>query len=135
MGTHANVFVEKEDGTLTGTYCHYDGYLTGVGDALKEISHKDFTKLVRKAQKKGGFRAIAGGVDLLEGGPPCILTSITDDMNCDVEYTYIKCLDEGVDVVIGGRRFRERDDYDGDVIVNPKSANTKKTKVKKKNKK
>ena len=133
MGTHANVFVEKEDGTLTGTYCHYDGYLSGVGDALKEISHKDFTKLVRKAQKKGGFRAIAGGVDVL-GGPPYVLTSVTDDMNCDVEYTYIKCLDEGVDVVIGGRRFRERTELATRIAL-ARSANSKKTKVKKKNKK
>lgn len=35
MGTHAMIgFYNKEDGSVDATYCHYDGYLDGVGRTL-----------------------------------------------------------------------------------------------------
>lgn len=34
MSTRSYIFVENEDGTLDGIYCHFDGYLDGVGTVL-----------------------------------------------------------------------------------------------------
>lgn len=36
MITRSNIFIENADGTLDGVYCHFDGYLGGVGTALLE---------------------------------------------------------------------------------------------------
>lgn len=35
MSTHSFIGIESEPGKITGVYCHYDGYLEGVGDTLK----------------------------------------------------------------------------------------------------
>jgi hypothetical protein len=34
MGTHAMIGVYNQDGSVTASYCHYDGYLEGVGRTL-----------------------------------------------------------------------------------------------------
>jgi hypothetical protein len=34
MGTPSMIGVVNEDGSVTATYCHYDGYLEGVGRTL-----------------------------------------------------------------------------------------------------
>lgn len=34
MGTAAMIGIYNEDGTVTASYCHYDGYLEGVGATL-----------------------------------------------------------------------------------------------------
>lgn len=34
MGTRAMIGFVNEDGSVTSTYCHYDGYLEGVGRTL-----------------------------------------------------------------------------------------------------
>lgn len=36
MSTRSNIFIENTDGTLDGVYCHFDGYLEGVGTVLLE---------------------------------------------------------------------------------------------------
>lgn len=108
MSTHCNVFLEKADGTFTGTYCHYDGYPSGVGAELEKMSYMSFKSFLVEAQRGGGFRSIAGGISYLTDGVPCVLNNLSDEGPCDVEYTYIKCLDGGVDLVIEGRRYRER---------------------------
>ena len=35
MSTHSFIGIESESGKIAGVYCHYDGYLEGVGDTLK----------------------------------------------------------------------------------------------------
>jgi len=34
MGTHCTIGYEREDGTIVASYCHYDGYMSGVGAKL-----------------------------------------------------------------------------------------------------
>ena len=34
MGTHAMIGIYNADGTVTASYCHYDGYVEGVGRTL-----------------------------------------------------------------------------------------------------
>ena len=36
MSTRSRIAIENQDGTVTSIYCHFDGYLSGVGILLKE---------------------------------------------------------------------------------------------------
>jgi hypothetical protein len=36
MATRSRIAIENQDGTVTSIYCHFDGYLSGVGKLLKE---------------------------------------------------------------------------------------------------
>jgi len=35
MATRSRIAIENQDGTVTSIYCHFDGYLSGVGKLLK----------------------------------------------------------------------------------------------------
>jgi len=43
MATRSRIAIENENGTVTSIYCHFDGYLSGVGKKLFE--HYDREKL------------------------------------------------------------------------------------------
>jgi len=36
MGTRSTIAIQNEDGTVTGIYCHWDGYLSNNGRILEE---------------------------------------------------------------------------------------------------
>ena len=36
MATRSNIAIENQDGTVSAIYCHYDGYIDGVGKKLYE---------------------------------------------------------------------------------------------------
>lgn len=36
MSTRSRIGIENQDGTTTSIYCHFDGYISGVGKLLKE---------------------------------------------------------------------------------------------------
>jgi len=36
MGTRSTIAIQNEDGTVTGIYCHWDGYLSNNGRILQE---------------------------------------------------------------------------------------------------
>ena len=36
MATRSRIAIENQDGSVTSIYCHFDGYLSGVGKLLKE---------------------------------------------------------------------------------------------------
>jgi hypothetical protein len=36
MATRSNIAIEKQDGTVSSIYCHFDGYVGGVGKRLFE---------------------------------------------------------------------------------------------------
>lgn len=43
MATRSRIAIEKQDGTVDSIYCHFDGYLSGVGKTL--FNHYDKEKL------------------------------------------------------------------------------------------
>ena len=44
MSTHSTIALEFQDGSISQIYCHYDGYLSGVGQTL--LTHySDFQKM------------------------------------------------------------------------------------------
>jgi hypothetical protein len=36
MATRSNIAIENQDGTVSSIYCHFDGYVEGVGEMLFE---------------------------------------------------------------------------------------------------
>lgn len=52
MGTHAMIGIVNNDGTVTASYCHYDGYLSGVGQTL--FNHYN-TQYDAEVVAKGGY--------------------------------------------------------------------------------
>lgn len=42
MATRSRIAIENQDGTVTSIYCHFDGYLSGVGKKL--FNHYDREK-------------------------------------------------------------------------------------------
>jgi hypothetical protein len=52
MGTHAMIGIVENDGTVTASYCHYDGYLAGVGQTL--FNHYN-TQYDAEVVAKGGY--------------------------------------------------------------------------------
>ena len=52
MGTHAMIGICNEDGSVTASYCHYDGYVEGVGRTL--VEHYD-TQYDAEIVAKGGY--------------------------------------------------------------------------------
>ena len=41
MGTRSMIGIVNESGTISASYCHYDGYLDGVGKTLMEFYNND----------------------------------------------------------------------------------------------
>jgi hypothetical protein len=55
MATRSRIAIENQDGTVNSVYCHWDGYLSGVGKTL--FNHYDQEKL-RKLLELGGLSAL-----------------------------------------------------------------------------
>jgi hypothetical protein len=45
MATRSRIAIENQDGTVDSIYCHFDGYISGVGKTL--FNHYDQEKLER----------------------------------------------------------------------------------------
>ena len=44
MSTRSRIAIENQDGTVTSVYCHFDGYLEGVGKKLFEHYDREKTE-------------------------------------------------------------------------------------------
>jgi len=44
MATRSRIAIENENGTVTSIYCHFDGYLSGVGKKLFEHYDREKTE-------------------------------------------------------------------------------------------
>jgi len=44
MATRSRIAIENENGTVTSIYCHFDGYLSGVGKTLFEHYDREKTE-------------------------------------------------------------------------------------------
>ena len=60
MGTHAQLGVKQQDGSITGCYVHYDGYPEHMVPAIKNYVDNFTTSglvlLIASAQAGGGMR-------------------------------------------------------------------------------
>lgn len=44
MSTRSRIAIENQDGTVTSVYCHFDGYVKGVGKILFENYNREKTE-------------------------------------------------------------------------------------------
>lgn len=93
MSTHSYICVDCGD-KIRGSYCHYDGYLQGVGHTLLH-RYKDFA-LICELISAGGFRSLQESVDLIEyfDDEPYIEYSsesglIESAIDYDIDYIYL----------------------------------------------
>ena len=98
MGTRSNVYVETEQGTYLGTYCHYDGYPDHMFPTLQAIDNDTLLSHILIAAPNGGFRGIqAGGPTEYLDDPsyPCVLDNPSQE-DFGPDFVYIKCHDGSV---------------------------------------
>lgn len=89
MSTRSRIGVLEADGTVTSIYCHFDGYLRGVGATLLE-SYSDGRK-VRALMRRGCISVLRAKTTACEGyGDPArnhAMNAWTDSMQ-DFEYLW-----------------------------------------------
>lgn len=61
MSTRSNIGIENPDGTITAIYCHFDGYVNGVGKTLYEY-YNDIDK-VKELIALGDISALGYTID------------------------------------------------------------------------
>ena len=98
MGTRSNIAYEDLDGKIVATYCHWDGYPTGVGETL--IHHYNKTTKAEEIANQGylsSLRATLDGSlkDRVHKDAPLIFPSLStysnslvDNCAC-IEYVYV----------------------------------------------
>ncbi len=65
MSTHSAIIVKIGDDKFIGSYCHFDGYLSGVGQTLL-LDYKDLDK-VTALINLGELRCIGSGITKAKG--------------------------------------------------------------------
>lgn len=56
MSTRCEIGIELEDGSVVACYCHYDGYVEGVGERL--LRWYDNKEIILELLKDGGFSSL-----------------------------------------------------------------------------
>ena len=64
MSTRSFIGIENLDGSVTGVYCHYDGYLEGVGATLK--AHYTTVRQVLDLVSLGSLSSLSEDVDVTQ---------------------------------------------------------------------
>jgi hypothetical protein len=60
MGTRSTIAIQNEDGTVTGIYCHWDGYLSHNGDILQ--NHYNTEAAVRELIALGDLSSLGSEI-------------------------------------------------------------------------
>ena len=61
MSTRSSIAVQHSDGTVSAIYCHFDGYIEGVGLTLHENFNDDASAL--NLVMRGNLSTVHGGVE------------------------------------------------------------------------
>ena len=97
MATRSRIAIENQDGTVTSIYCHFDGYLAGVGKKL--FNHYDREK-TEKLMELGDISVLGESTlntiayhrdrneDLHSTGYLCVEGLFENGFNGGVEYVY-----------------------------------------------
>jgi len=64
MSTHSEIALLLDDGSVISTYCHFDGYIKGVG--LELIKNYNDPKNIIELIEGGALRTILGAVERLD---------------------------------------------------------------------
>ena len=72
MGTRSLIGVQRNDGSVRYAYCHYDGYLEGVGKEVVSLDRAEANKLINM----GDMRCV--GEPFKDGSGPKLFGSARD---------------------------------------------------------
>lgn len=61
MSTRSRIGIEEKDGSITSVYCHFDGYVDGVGLAL--IKNFDTEEKARELIDLGDLSTVGGNLE------------------------------------------------------------------------
>lgn len=92
MATRSRIAIEKQDGTVDSIYCHFDGYIDGVGKMLFE-KYSDREK-VEKLIELGSLSSLGSQIE-----PNSTKTHTFNNPQDDVTVAYHR--DRGSDLNIG----------------------------------
>lgn len=103
MSTHAEVFFERDDGTITGTSVHFDGYPDVCGAGMAAHSYDTVKERILYGQRHGGLRFVGPKIieSYEEPGNTCV---IKDKEIGLARYSYLKRRDGGVDLLTNRTR-------------------------------
>jgi hypothetical protein len=90
MGTHAMIGIyNDEDGSVTASYCHYDGYLEGVGRTLINCYN---TQYDAEMVAKGGYISslendyLKSRQEAVHSDPAIVYDSVNVFLKCGANY-------------------------------------------------
>ena len=85
MSTRSCIAIENKDGTLTAVYCHYNGYLSGVGRTL--YNHYYDEKMIRELLSYGDISSLESEIGVKHDFDDRSTTTFygRDRDECDVE--------------------------------------------------
>ena len=97
MGTASMIGYYNEDGSVTATYCHYDGYIAYNGRLLVEsYNTPEKAKAVANAGYLSGLKPdlYESVVEAVHNEPPVAYDSVevfaaTGDQHCGADYLYL----------------------------------------------
>lgn len=95
MATRSYILVQNSDQTISGVYCHFDGYINGVGKVLLE--HYNDEEKAKKLISKGGFEALQEDFNKIQHYPDSPILHFKDKtqlleeakQNLSIEYFYL----------------------------------------------
>ena len=95
MSTRSRIGIKLEDGMVKSVYCHFDGYLEGVGHTL--ISHYNDEKKDKKLIAMGDMSSLAESIeksvfykrDRGETGVSAQKHSMNEFPDCGQEFEYL----------------------------------------------
>ena len=61
MSTRSRIAIEKQDGTVTSIYCHFDGYISGNGEILQ--NHFQDREKVEQLMALGDISSLESDID------------------------------------------------------------------------
>lgn len=87
MSTHSLIGVQRNDGSVRFVYCHFDGYLKGVGAEVSKLTRAEALVVI----DAGDMRCI--GEPFPDGEPPGLVDDVSEfgEMisRCGCEYGYV----------------------------------------------
>ena len=98
MATRSNIAIENQDGSVSAIYCHFDGYIDGVGKILQEnyntrekmeqlIALGDISSLGETIEETVAYHRDRGE-ELQEPMQHKTVPLYFEDQNSDIEYSY-----------------------------------------------
>lgn len=111
MSTNSNIGYQHKDGAVTVVYCHFDGYLDGVGQDLLDMTYYDAVEMVDQGDMSYVGEPYTERGESFEDNKPEQYDSLEHAKTaCEGPYLYICQLDGQWIVSVFGEPFENLED-------------------------